>query len=882
MNPSDWNPLFVTLLGLGLSAVMIVALAELVSRRTGRAQTQRAVWIAAATLLLGLTVAEWFGARVLVEPIWTQAPKAEAAASAPSLAPANLPPTPLSAQRIAVPTVTLTAQPLLEATTSGERVAGWLALVWMGGVALLLARCGLALGLLPLVRRRLQPVRDTELLALAKEVRERLGLKRTPELRQGSVASPMTFGLFRPVVCLPEPFVAEFPPQQQRAVLAHEFAHVASLDALWRCVGEVLAALLWWHPAVWLVRRRLHSACEFAADEASRLTGPVEGSLAEALVALAAKPGRVAPWPVLAAAGDGYHSDLGQRVERLLDSPDTPPALPKAGWRWSAGALLAAAVLMTGLSACRTGGESPAKQAGNILRQDESTETATANSRDTNLITRSFKVDPYKFAVSFQQATGVSWNELVAAVPTGTASLRARERAAALQKYFAHFGLPLGLVVGFQITNAMGKMNLDGLAEQAINYDSGGGLFLARLNAREMLGLSEILRNNGLLLADPAPAGQADTGLITRTFKVDPNTFVQGLENVMEVPVFKGAVIDTNAFRKELENGVDTRGLIRRYLTAVGVDLTPPKAMFFNDRTGLLMVRAAAADLELLQTAIDVLNISPPQITIEAKWIEITDEGMKALAKEWPVFSPHPVGGKPFEPGPVLPDWSGLKRTNENFRIESETTHSASVLTAPQGWRLLKELEQQKEVSIVASPKVTTLSGMQAQIAVQDMKTVVAGVSVTDGSDRAINYQTTNVPFGPVLDVLPEVRSDGFSIWLMVKANSSKFLGYDDPGAFVPQGTAGAAEPNTGVLPLPRIRSLTIEASAVVWDGQSLLLGGLKAEDEQEVEAADGTKTQQKVTKHLFVLITPTIIDPAGNRVHSEEDIAKQQGTARP
>ena len=59
-------------------------------------------------------------------------------------------------------------------------------------------------------------------------------------------------------------------------------------------------------------------------------------------------------------------------------------------------------------------------------------------------------------------------------------------------------------------------------------------------------------------------------------------------------------------------------------------------------------------------------------------------------------------------------------------------------------------------------------------------------------------------------------------------------------------------------------------------------MGGLKAEDEKEVEAADGTKTQQKVTKHLFVLITPTIIDPAGNRVHSEEDIAKQQGTARP
>ncbi len=367
-----------------------------------------------------------------------------------------------------------------------------------------------------------------------------------------------------------------------------------------------------------------------------------------------------------------------------------------------------------------------------------------------------------------------------------------------------------------------------------------------------------------------------DTNLITRVFKVDPNTLHQGLTNIVAPRASKEKSDPTHfATAPRMEE------LLRFYFASVGVNLAPPKAMFFNDRNGLLMLRATAAELELVQTAIDVLNLAPPQITIEAKWIEITDEGMKALAKDWPVFSSHPVGAGSFEPGPALPDWSGLKKTNENFRIESETTHSASVLTAPQGWRLLKELEQQKEVSIVASPKVTTLSGRQAQIAVQDVKTVVAGVSVTDGTDRSINYQTMNVPFGPVLDVLPKVMSDGFSIQLTVIANASKFLGYDDPGAFVPQGNSGAAEPVTGVLPLPRIRSLTIISSAEIWDGQSLLLGGLKAEDEKEVDAADGTKTQQKVTKHLFVLITPTIIDPAGNRVHSEEDIAKQQGAPR-
>jgi beta-lactamase regulating signal transducer with metallopeptidase domain len=774
MNPSDWNPLYVTLAGLGLVGVIVVALAELASRRASRAQFQRAIWLSAATLLVSVTLAEWFGARAAMEPVWTAAKKPVAEAQPqlalqPDISTKSQPVAP----RITEAPVRLTVKPLVEVTAAADRAAGWLAIVWIGGTGLLLARCSLALGLLPLVRRRFGPVDDAELLSLAKEVRERLRMKRTPELRQGTVASPMTFGLLRPVVCLPADFAEAFPAAQQRAVLAHEFAHVAALDAVWRCLGEVLTALLWWHPAVWLVRRRLHSACEIAADEASRLTGPVSGHLAEALVALAGKTGPVAPWPMLAAAGDGYHSDLGQRVERLLESSDGRTGLPNAGWRWSAAAMFAAVVLLFGLSACHTGGESPAKQVGKALQRDEPAiaEKEEVKPKDTNLVTRVFMVEPRSFV--------------------------------------AH----LGAVTRERLTNS--------------------------------------------------------------------------------TEATKGAGTEPSQVQE----------MLRRYFAAAGLDLTPPKEIFFNDQNGLLKVRASTADLELVQGAIGVLSVAPSQITIESKWIEVTDEGMNALAKEWPVLSSHPVGPGALKPGPSLPDWPGLQKTNKNFRIETNVAQSATVLTAPQTFRLLKSLEGLKGVDILASPKVTTLSGRQAQVSVQEMKTVVSGIIATNGANGLIGYQTRSLPFGPVLDIVPDVRADGFTIGLTVLGTVSEFLGYDDPGGFVPQVAQLGSEPTKATLPLPRIRTLSLQASAIVWDGQSLLLGGLTTTTTNTIHGrvkADGTiepdtdtgvtavgdkkpaeaggvysvnatgYVTTTTTKHLFVLITPTLIDPAGNRIHGE------------
>jgi general secretion pathway protein D len=94
-------------------------------------------------------------------------------------------------------------------------------------------------------------------------------------------------------------------------------------------------------------------------------------------------------------------------------------------------------------------------------------------------------------------------------------------------------------------------------------------------------------------------------------------------------------------------------------------------------------------------------------------------------------------------------------------------------------------------------------------------------------------------------------------------------------------------------LPIFRLRQLV--TTAIVWDGQTVVLGGLIAESV--------TKTKDKVPllgdlpiagrlfrsessstrkKNLLIFVTPTIIDPAGNRVHSDEELPFAQSSIPP
>ena len=90
---------------------------------------------------------------------------------------------------------------------------------------------------------------------------------------------------------------------------------------------------------------------------------------------------------------------------------------------------------------------------------------------------------------------------------------------------------------------------------------------------------------------------------------------------------------------------------------------------------------------------------------------------------------------------------------------------------------------------------------------------------------------TQLLPFGPILDVVPYISADGYTIQMTLIPSITEFVGYDDPGQFVPTAITAQGTPITAVLPLPRFRLRQVTTSAIVWDGQTIVLGGLLAED---------------------------------------------------
>lgn len=150
------------------------------------------------------------------------------------------------------------------------------------GAALRLAWLGVGLLTLSAWRRGARPA---ELAPEVAEVVERVGA-RALLLVSSRVESPVTFGWRRPVVLLPTGFAA-LPAEAQRGIVCHELVHIRRRDWLFALWEEGLRALLWFHPAVWLLLARIALHREQVVDrEAVRLTGSRRAYL-EALRAVA-------------------------------------------------------------------------------------------------------------------------------------------------------------------------------------------------------------------------------------------------------------------------------------------------------------------------------------------------------------------------------------------------------------------------------------------------------------------------------------------------------------------------------------------------------------------------------------------------------------------
>jgi general secretion pathway protein D len=116
----------------------------------------------------------------------------------------------------------------------------------------------------------------------------------------------------------------------------------------------------------------------------------------------------------------------------------------------------------------------------------------------------------------------------------------------------------------------------------------------------------------------------------------------------------------------------------------------------------------------------------------------------------------------------------------------------------------------------------------------------------------------------------------------------TSFVGYDNPNEVLTSGVLGNSSQGFTLVPtvLPRFTVRQVVSTVNVWDGQTVVLGGLLSETVTTIKDQvpmlgdlplvgrlfrNESKTTQK--SNLLIFVTPLLIDPAGNRLHTEDEM---------
>ncbi|MCL5745355.1 MAG: M56 and DUF3738 domain-containing protein, partial [Acidobacteria bacterium] len=136
-----------------------------------------------------------------------------------------------------------------------------------------------------------------------------------PVLSSRALIEPGAFGIFRPVLLLPEGIVDHLAPAQLQAILAHELCHVRRRDNLAGALHMAVETIFWFHPLVWWLGTRLVEERERACDEEVLRLGNAPEVYAEGIL----KTCRYYLESPLVCAAGVTGSDLKERIARILN-----------------------------------------------------------------------------------------------------------------------------------------------------------------------------------------------------------------------------------------------------------------------------------------------------------------------------------------------------------------------------------------------------------------------------------------------------------------------------------------------------------------------------------------------------------------------------------
>ena len=412
------------------------------------------------------------------------------------------------------------------------------------------------------------------------------------------------------------------------------------------------------------------------------------------------------------------------------------------------------------------------------------------------------------------------------------------------------------------------------------------------------------LEGNAVIIT---PEGVVSGRVVTRFYPVQPS-FLDVIVEKTESPDKEGDFVEMGSGKATIR-----KSDVKEFFERAGVPFPAGTSITYNQSISQLIVANTPENLENFERILSRLNVVPNQVEIEARFVEIAQDDLEELGLQWILTDNYEFAQNGAERVQVNANPNGLTQGLRFFNFNNGTgtveplpstlggsgltplggiATIASVLTNPELSVVIQALSVHGGTDLLSAPRVTTRSGVNAQIQVvkeiiyptefettqpqfNDTGNVTTPPVVTPGS-----FETRET--GVILNVTPTVGPDGYTIDLTLVPEVSELVDWIQYGSTI----ALASGSFTFNIPQPIFASRNVTTSIVIWDGQTVVMGGLIREELIRVKdkipilgdipvigRLFRTEGQSSQKRNLLIFVTARLVDPSGKPIHRSEEI---------
>jgi general secretion pathway protein D len=415
------------------------------------------------------------------------------------------------------------------------------------------------------------------------------------------------------------------------------------------------------------------------------------------------------------------------------------------------------------------------------------------------------------------------------------------------------------------------------------------------------------------------PMNMAERDMTTRSYTVLPSIGDRASSVFRELSSGNKGANAGGGFLAPVDTEADSGQIDWKQLfTDMGVQWPDGSSISYIPSINKMRVYNTVENLADVEKALEDLNVTPRQIEIEARFVEVSQTDLESIGLEWLLTDDWEIANNTANPQQRIKVNAGSGSTGLRYLNDATTVDpsvgtvadnvisAASVLTNPELSFVLHMLSQRANTDLLQAPKVVTKNSQEAIIKVVSEYIYPTEYDITEnqqsGGAAAGGTATVqeNIPMvepggfemrevGVILQVVPEVSADGQMIDLMLNPQIISEPDWEDYGFDYYSSRSSVPVHVSMRQPIFKIRSISTSIS--IYNGATVVMGGMITEARTEVDdkipvlgdipligRLFRSRYEQSEKVNLLIFVTARLVDPAGRSLKTQSDGRAAEG----